>query len=452
MARGLTHPTAHVGKKIQHNKTKKEYTYEGYKFSSDVLSLVEKLDGVLEEIGQKKKSGAVFYFKNTNKRYGVIYYANSVTQSSNINAGKLNMKYASRGGATENLGIQASNLILKGKPEKLTINGQDNVSCRTFTNVNTLKESIVSYMKSSNKVGAHIVDVVDEYFKSSSLQHFNWDDSFEDSEINELGKYLGELIIGAVALKNKSNLISQNPFKSAVKFIVPDDPSFSGVDSAILLKNDSIIPISSKLGVGAKASIFTNFLPKVVDKKNLPTSVIKDLAICAKNAKITRDKLNAKQGSKEIVYEYGIRYILKLNNKQVKNPYDIYTEIRRGYLTGTTNELSESASMVIDAISKHKDIPQNVKDALPLSVTSAFNREIARRLNDDRVSKDIVTNILSGKDFYQANLDISKWKKGEVYFKLLHSGKASVSFIGSKAAINDIDAKQGLVNYELKYT
>jgi hypothetical protein len=78
--------------------------------------------------------------------------------------------------------------------------------------------------------------------------------------------------------------------------------------------------------------------------------------------------------------------------------------------------------------------------------------EEARRLNDDRVSKDIVTNILSGKDFYQANLDISKWKKGEVYFKLLHSGKASVSFIGSKAAINDIDAKQGLVNYELKYT
>jgi hypothetical protein len=455
MVRGLTHPTAHVGKTIKHLKTNKEYVYVGFEFSRDVMKLVGKVDKIIDEVGDKKKTGAVFFFKEKtgSKKAGVVYYAASVSVSSNINAGKLGMQYSGAKGATENLGIQASNLILGGKSEKLTINGQDGVSCKTFTDIKTLHKSVLDYMKKSNKVGNHIVDSVDGWFKSASLKNFDWqDDSFQDSEINELGKYLGEIIIGAVALKNKSSLISQNPFNGkAKKFIVPDDPSFSGVDSAVMLNDGTLVPISSKAGVGAKASIFTNFLPKVIDKQKLPKSVIKDLVESAKRAGITRSKLDAKQGSKEIVYEYGVRDILGLSKSQVSDPYAVYTEIRQGSLCGILTDFSAPPLKVISAIANHKDIPNNVKDALPLSVTSAFNREIARRLNEDKVSQDIVANILAGKNFYQANLDLNKWKKGEVYFKLLLSGNAKTSFIGSKAAINDIDAKQGLVNYELKY-
>jgi len=455
MARGLTHPTAHVGKAIKHLKTNKEYIYTGFEFSRDVMTLVGNVDKIIDEIGTKKKTGAIFYFKEKtgNKKAGVVYYATSVSSSSNINAGKLGMQYSGAKGATENLGIQASNLILKGTSEKLTINGQEGVSCKTFSDLKTLRTSVISYMKSSNKVGNHIVDAVDEWFASTSLKNFDWQDkSFQDSEINELGKYLGEIIIGAVALKNKSSLISQNPFKGkAKKFIVPDDPSFSGVDSAVMLDDGTLVPISSKAGVGAKASIFTNFLPKVINKTNLPASVIKDLVDSAKKANITKAKLDAKQGSKDIVYEYGVRKILGLKQSQVNDPYAVYTEIRQGSLKGNLTDFSAPTLKVISAIAKHPDIPQNVKDALPLSVTSAFNREIARRLNEDSVSQNIVANILAGKNFYQANLDLNKWKKGEVYFKLLLSGNAKTSFIGSKAAINDIDAKQGLVNYELKY-
>jgi len=455
MARGLTHPTAHVGTKLKHVASKKEYIYEGFEFNRDVMTLVGNVDKIIDTIGTKKKTGAIFYFKELtgNKKAGVIFYSNSVTTASNINAGKIGMQYTSTKGATENLGIQASNLILGGKSEKLTINGQDGVSCKTFTDVRTIRKSVIDYMKSSNKVGNHIVDAVDDWFGSTNLKNFDWQNkSFKDSEINELGKYLGEIIIGVVALKNKTSLMSQNPFGgNAAKFVVPDDPSFSGVDSAIMLKDGTIVPISSKLGAGAKASIFTNFLPKVIDKRNLPASVIKDLVDSAKSAGITKAKLDAKQGAKDIVYEYGVRKILGLSRSAVPNPYAVYTEIRQGSLNGDLTNFSAPTLKVISAIAKHKDIAQNVKDILPLSVTAAFNREIARRLNEDSVSQDLVANILSGKNFYQANLDLNKWKKGEVYFKLLLSGDAKTSFTGAKAAINAIDAKQGLVNYELKY-
>lgn len=454
MARGLTHPTAHVGKGIKHLPSNEEYIYEGFKFDRNVTNLLGEVDKIIDEIGTKKKSGAMFFFKKGRKTHGVLYYATSVTASSNINAGKLNMQYSGAKGATENLGIQATNMIGGGTSENLTINGQKNVSCKTFTQVTKLRTSIIAHLKSNTKVGNHIVDAVDEYFKSTSLKKIDWsDNSFQESEKNELGKYLGELIIGAVALKNKSSLLSQNPFGStATKFIIPDDPSFSGVDSAVQLRDGTIVPISSKLGAGAKASIFTNFMPKAMEKKSLKKSVIKDLVAAAKSAGVTKQKLDSKQGSKDIVYEYGVRTICGLSSTVVPDPYAVYEDIRRAGLKGDLKKLSAPTLKVIAAINKNSDIPQNVKDALPLSVTAAFNREIARRLNEDEVSKNLVAEILAGKDFYQANLDVSKWKKGEVYFRLLHSGAATVSFIGSKAAINDIDAKQGLVNYELKYS
>ena len=451
MARGLTHPTAHVGKAVLDKSSNQEFIYEGFKFSGDISKLIKGLK-IIREVGKPKKSGAMFYFTQKRKKYGIIYYASSVTSSSNINAGKLGLQYAGRKGATENLGIQADKLIAPGKFADRTLNGQK-VKCGVFTSKKQLGETILKSLKTNKNVGPHIYDAVENYFKGN-MRKIEWNDSFDPSEINEIGKYLGELFIGGIALgRAGGSTLSTNIFKTPVKeFIVPDDPSFSGVDSAIVLKTGEIIPISSKMGVGAKASIFTNFMPKVVGNSNLPTSVIKDLANSAKRAGVTKAKLDAKQGSKDIVYEYGVRDILKLKKSEVPDPYAIYTEIRSLGPDAKLADLSSEAATVVGAIKQNKDIPDNVKEALPQSVTSAFNREIARRLNEDKKSQDIVAKILAGKSFYQANLDIPKWKRGEVYFKLLLSGKANVSFIGSKAAINDIDAKQGLVNYELKYT
>jgi len=446
MARGLTDPEAHVGKPIIDVESKVEYIYDGFTFSPNISSIIKDVE-IIRTVKSELSSGALFSFSNAGKKYGIIYYSRSVTKSSSISAGDLGMMYSGRKGATENLKIQSDTLIRYGKLEVRTLNGQD-VRCAVFTTAEQLESSILRALKENRNVGPHIYDAVQDYFKSENLKKFNWNDSFRSSDINELGKYLGELIIGVIVLRGKidgrfsSNIFANQKIK---EFIVPDDPSFSGVDSAFVKEDGSLIPISSKLGSGAKASFFTNFLPKVIDKLNIKESVIKDIATSARNVGITSTKLNAKRGAKEITYEYGIRTILGIGPNTVRNTYQVFTDIKK-------NATTKETILVAEAIKKNPMIEKNVKDKLPLSMTAAFSRETARRLNSDKTSLDIIASVLAGKDFYQANLDINRWKQGEVFFKLLQSGKANVSFIGYKSAITDIEANQGLVNYELKYS
>jgi hypothetical protein len=446
LARGLTHPTAHIGKPIIDISTKKEYVYNGFIFDRNIRSRIKDYE-IIKTINKEQDSGAIFMFSAGNKQYGVVYFSRSVTAASSISAGDLGMQYSGRKGATENLKIQSDKLIKGGKFEIRTLNDQD-VRCAVFKKSEDLERSILEALKINPAVGPHIYDAVNDYFRSSNLEKFDWSDSFRESDINELGKYLGELIIGAIVLRNKTaGKFSMDIFsnKGIKEFIVPDDPSFSGVDSAFVARDGSLLPISSKLGAGAKASFFTNFLPKVIDKRALKNSVIKDVADTARSIGVTRDSLNAKKGAKEITYEYGIRKILGIDSNKIRNTYQVFLDAKK-------NNLTKELLLVMEAIKKNQFIDKKVKDGLPYSITSAFSREIARRLNNDNVSIDIVAEVLAGKNFYQANLDINRWKKGEVYFRLLASGKSKVSFIGSKAAIMDIDAKQGLVNYELKYT
>jgi hypothetical protein len=448
MARGLTHPTAHIGKPIIDVSTQTEYVYDGFIFSRDIKTQMLDFE-IIKTMNKEQDSGAIFMFSKSgsNTKYGVLYYSRSVTQSSSISASDLGMQYSGRKGATENLGIQSDKLITGGVFENRTLNDQ-NVRCAVFRRSDLLETSILNALQQNIAVGPHIYDAVNDYFKSQNLSKFQWDGSFRDSDINELGKYLGELLIGVIVLRKRTTtMFSQDIFvgQNIKEFIVPDDPSFSGVDSAFVKNDGSLIPISSKLGAGAKASFFTNFLPKVIYKVGLGDSVIGDIAATARNINIRKTDLEAKRGAKEITYEYGIRKILGIGSNKIKNTYKVFQDAK-------LNKMTNEVVLVMEEIKKNPKIDNKVKDLLPLSITAAFSREIARRLNNDQKSIDIVTSVLSGKNFYQANLDINKWKRGEVYFKLLLSGEAVVSFIGSKAAINDIDAKQGLVNYELKYS
>lgn len=445
MARGLTDPAAHVGSPVIDIETKIEYIYEGFTFAQNINDFAKDVE-IIRTVKSALSSGALFSFSKAGKKYGIIYYSRSVTKSSSISAGDLGLMYSGRKGATENLMIQSDKLIRHGKLEVRTLNGQD-VRCAVFTTAEQLQDSILKGLKENRNVGPHIYDAVQDYFDSDNLKKLNWSDSFRPSDINELGKYLGELIIGVIVLRGKrdgkfsSDIFANQKIK---EFIVPDDPSFSGVDSAFVKEDGSLIPISSKLGAGAKASFFTNFLPKVIDKTNLKESVIKDIASSARDVGVTYAKLVAKRGAKEITYEYGIRNILGIKSNVVRDTYQVFTDIKK-------NDMTKETLLVIEAVKNNSAIEKNIKDKLPLSMTAAFSREIARRLNSDKASLDIIASVLAGKDFYQANLDINRWKQGEVFFRLLQSGKASTTFIGYKSAISDIEANQGLVNYELKY-
>ena len=67
----------------------------------------------------------------------------------------------------------------------------------------------------------------------------------------------------------------------------------------------------------------------------------------------------------------------------------------------------------------------------------------------DTTSLNEAKRLIAGKDFYQANLDDSKFLKGEVYFRMSKAAQMNLSFSGSKASTSNIDASQGTVNYLL---
>ena len=93
---------------------------------------------------------------------------------------------------------------------------------------------------------------------------------------------------------------------------------------------------------------------------------------------------------------------------------------------------------------------QTIKDNYPFTITSFFNYSVASSLNNDSLSKKYIGDIIGGKDFYQANLSKTKWRRGIVDIKMVSPKTASLKILGSMSGATDFTAKQGLVNYELQ--
>lgn len=447
-SRGLTHDGNVGGFFADKQSPKKDvYQYLGFEFFADVRSEIENKD-IIRTYGRPQPSGALFKFVTKDgKEKFIVKFSKSVTSRSSITPKDFDIQHHGRKGATENLGINASTMIKGGKLENKELNGI-NIKCYVFTDANQLNKSILNGLKANKSVPLEIFNCVDDYL-SGRTKTFVWD-GIEPSSINELGKYLGELLIGVLVLGAGNGTISSEMFgnKGIRDFFIPNDASFSGLDSAFTLHDGSIVPISSKLGSGAQASIFTNIIATIIDMDSLGNSVLGGLCSAAKRVGVDKSYLKRKRGSREIVYEYGIRDILGISSLEIPNTMEIFNET---ITNPKPEDYSDQLRLVIDSIERNAFIGNKVKSELPLSITSAFSREIARRLNDDKLSYDIVTQVMVAKSFYQCNLDLNKWKRGEVHFKVLLSGEAYIKFIGSKSAINDIRASQGSVNYELKY-
>ena len=382
--------------------------------------------------------------KNYNQRYNIIY-----TQGSTPKTGFVNQSYVAKPtptkGATESLGIRAETLTHGGVSKTLVFAG-NNVRVKYFSNHKSLADSLVRGLKSNKNVSEGIVEVIENFVLDENYTKIEWTSEVSDSEINELGKYVGEVIIGLLALSNKTSPLSTKFYIGRpVGFAVPDDPSFAGVDSFLIMKDGEIVPISSKYGKGAKASIFSNLLPKAMKyHSELPECSLKRLCTSAKKANMTAQTFEQKRGSKETIYMHGIHDVLDL---KISSPYKVFTDIKthKGDLRG----MGADTLKVINSIQSYKSVDKKIVEKLPQSVTSFFSREIAKQLNNDKISVNAMLEILAGKNFWQANLDINSWKRGIIKYKIVNSGKASINVIGSKASMDDIDAKQGTVNYEL---
>jgi len=319
-----------------------------------------------------------------------------------------------------------------GEATTFNYNGND-IKCVKFTSANKIRDSIIRGIKSSSLLGENYVEMFQSFFDTGKIE---WDPNVSQAVINKLGVYIGELLIGWVFLsKTQSKYFKNKTFTGSYNaFYLPTDPSFSGVDSFVSSDKD-YISISSKFGRGAKASIFSNLLKSGITKIDVLTnSIFKDLCKVAKTNNLSYTQ------SRSIVYHYGIRNILKIPNSKLKNPDDVYTQIRAG--SGT------DLNTVVEAILK-SNAPQEIKSKLPYSISSYFNRTIAEQLNSDQNSIQQIINILEGKEYWQANLNLTEWQKGTVSFNLIKSGKAKLKIYGNKSAIEDFTSKQGWINYEL---
>lgn len=384
-----------------------------------------------------------------NSRYLIEYQSGAKTKTGYVSekfiAKPINAANAMAG--TESLGIRAETLITGGKKITFKFLDQD-ISAYEFTSATTLGNSILAGMKANQKVNrddSGIVRAFEDYFAGRDASKIKWNQEITESELNQLGKYVGELLVGYMALKKQTTSFRTPLYTgTAARFIIPDDPAFTGVDSFLELTDKSIVPISSKFGGGAKASFFANLFYKVMklsSSKVPPSCFLGKMVSSVKKANVTAEMLEKSRGTMESVYSVGVRDILGLS---ITTPINVKKQIADG-------KLKAEADLVIASIGNYSGTDKVVLENLPLSVTAFFSREIAKKLNADAKSIQILKEILVGKNFVQANLNIANWKKGDIHYTFLKSGDATLSIIGSKAGAKDINAKQGTVNYELKY-
>lgn len=300
------------------------------------------------------------------------------------------------------------------------------VRCYVFHDGETLLQTIKRNAELI-KIESHLLETI------RGLPAVRWSGAALEQERKRLGVYLGELLIGYQALVGETGSAH---WGKAKRFLIPADPSFCGVDSWID-DGQTVWPVSSKFGHGAAASVFSNILPLAI--KRGATGVLGELVAASKDSGVTAETLLNKTGSKDVLYHYGMRTVLKVN---IENPVSIFTAVKNGHNHQRLNDVTE-------AIRSHPFASDQIKAALPNSITSFFCRALAANMEACQETKEQFMDILCDKSYIQANLEVDKWLSGVMDFCFTKSGESFLRIIGNKSAISDITCKQGMVNYRL---
>jgi len=363
--------------------------------------------------------------------------------------------------------IESTKLINKGTDIVVeSLNNEMNVPCKIFKTKEELALSIINGLELEPSVPDYIAEQFTEFFAGHLVGNstsIRWNAGVGDKEKNSLGAYLGELLIGYMALAGETSAFVETEIvRYPIEyFAVPTDPSFPGIDSFIQYKNRGASNtggkylISSKAGSGAKASIWNNLIPLVVNYQSKGNQLPRNSALSnlVKSFKLVP---NAASNGKKVVYHYGVNYILGVANS-VTDSYSLYNQIKSGRMNDDNKSLLETAKQIQSSLSKTKfptasspDVTRNLNDN-GKGMTAFFSRYIADQLMSEDGTLDILANRLAGKKFYQANLDMARWRRGEIRFSTTHVKETEIKIIGSKSATHQLEASQGTVNYELKY-
>ena len=343
--------------------------------------------------------------------------------------------------------------MVKGAPEKAySFMGVEDTPCAVFTSGKQLRTVVWNNLsqKVSEQEYPEFHYSLQQYFKGTDATKISWQKLVPSSAKKEFAKYLGELIVGLSVLENAQNLTGfPSPGKQVKEFVVPLQDSFPVIDSVLIMKDNTTIPISSKSGQGAAASFFTGIFSNIMKNPSLlgsNDSYLKKIREYAVNIGMLG---NSKLKSKELVYEIGVRDLLKVPKTMVSDSFSVFQEFKKaGHGKYDDPGIQETYNRLVKKMEEQHDA--TAEKSLDVSTTVFFCKNIASSLQNDPESMKIMYNILGGKGYYQANMNLPKLEKGNIEISFVAAGKAKLLLVGNKSPYTDIDAQNGLVNYVLK--
>lgn len=366
------------------------------------------------------------------------------------------------------LDILAEHFTEGGHLTHITVLTQPHVEVMSFTSFDQLKRSVIDGAeKKLGNTNSFVIEKIKTYLDQTDLTTIDLN-GIDDSHIDELGIYFGEVLVGILAFKNQlKNVTAPSDMLSTDlrMFAIPTDPAFKLVDSVLMYKDNTTVSVSSKYGAGAAASFMTNVLPYGMKYyKTYDDCFFKKMCKTATGMGFTSEQVGGDRfaKSKNIMMEVGIRDILGLKTSTVKNTnHSVYHSIKK-IATGKdvtpkeNQELDEVIGAVEEYFEKRKgfsggsSVITTIRDNYPVSIPTFFNYTVSHHLENDSKSKTYVENIIGGKSFYQANLDKSLWRKGEILIKMVYPKSAKLKILGSMSSAVDYTTKHGMINYELK--
>ena len=397
------------------------------KKTDDVLEMGEEIIIPSSSIFQKGKISVLYKGVPT-----IIQFANIV-------------KPTKKGG--EQLNIQATKLLKTAKGRSVTI-GSKTFPAKVFYNPVDVSTTVQNGIQLIKTIPDDLKNILSNYLSQSKYQFIDWQGYDNKQFKNEIAKYLGEILIGLCVMNGEYNVLTGvNPFKGKKikEFIMPTDSSFAGVDSMFNTFKGEVIPISSKSGKGAPASFHANVMPVLIGNNIKTSSPILKFMI---------DSMKSNYTNIEFLYNIGMNYIMKkqlkgkLGDSIKSNPISIYKNLSK-------NIIGEPEQYVLDIVSNPKNnwpIMKNQKaiiSKLPGSFTYFICQNIAELINKDKKALESIMIALSSKNFYQANLNQAKFHKGQLEFKMIHSGKNTLKMKQGKGSMKSVKSEQGRLSYEI---
>jgi hypothetical protein len=320
-------------------------------------------------------------------------------------------------GPTENLKIQMATLIKGGHLENYFW-GNELIECRVFYSAGQLINSIVDGIQKNHNLSDELKIQI-----SGILRNINskiiWHASLDISDINELGKYLGECLIGLKSLIDRT----------ADKVLFPVKSNFPLVDCFLYYKGQ-VLPLSMKYGRGANAQLFSilnRFSDEFFDN-DLKRSRIYSLI----------QSNNEYKNQRHAVYDFVLNRAMGRN----VDPVRVFELAQQNRIEG---DLQTICNYIYDTCDKKKII-----DLLPDSLTTYCAQCAANLLNRCQLTIPVITKYIESIALDQYHLDNKEWLNGNIAFKVKRADASNFKVYYGKSVMKDIRAARGLLTFKFQ--